>query len=138
MTAPGLHELPELPLAASPSYRALGERVAGGLEDGDPAQHVAVFAEHVAELAACGATDEFDAVFATVESVLQQADAVVQRHVGRFFLGMLQLAARRRGVPLERFEVWLGPRAREEWAAASELHAAVRAAYAEHYHLPGR
>jgi hypothetical protein len=49
LPAPRPNDVPRLLLAAAPSYRGLAERVAGGLADGDPAHHIAVFAEHVAE-----------------------------------------------------------------------------------------
>jgi hypothetical protein len=110
-------------LEASPSARrAWEEHLASwnGEQAGD-FNDVAVFAHHIVDCYAKGATTEYGALFATLERILREGDEEARRLAAFGVLEDVQTLSSHQPFGPDAFVSWLGPKSREAWDQIATL-----------------
>ena len=110
-------------LEASPSARPAWEKHLAswkGEQAGD-FNDVAVFAHHIVDCYAKGATAEYGALFATLERILREGDGEARRLAAFGVLEDIQTLASHQPFGPDAFVGWLGPTSHEAWDEIATL-----------------
>ena len=110
-------------LEASPSARPAWEQHLAswhGEQAGD-VNDVAVFAHHIVDCYAEGATAEYGELFATVERILSEGDDEARSLAAFGLLEDVQTIASHQSFGPDAFVSWLGPKSREAWDQIATL-----------------
>ena len=90
-------------------------------EPGEPYNDVSWMAHRLVGSMKASKTAGFDTFFLTIEGMLESASSEVRELMTAGFLEDLQNSSLNSSIPLEAWEPWLGPSARDAWRAVAGL-----------------